>query len=51
MADTKEVRFDLYCKTCAHKDLKEDEKPCDDCLQHPANLNSHKPVRWKKQED
>lgn len=45
--DMKEVYFDQYCKTCIHKNLKEDEKPCDSCLEEPVNLYSHKPVRWE----
>lgn len=46
--DMKEVYFDQYCKTCIHKSLKEDKKPCDACLEEPVNLNSHKPVRWEE---
>lgn len=44
---TKEVYFDQYCKTCVHKDKKEDEEPCFACLNEPVNINSHKPVRWE----
>jgi hypothetical protein len=43
----KEVYFDQYCKTCAHKDVKEKDDPCFDCLQEPSNLNSHKPVKYE----
>lgn len=43
----KEVYFHEYCKTCAYKDNKEDEEPCDDCLEEPVNVYSHKPVCWK----
>lgn len=46
--DYKEVYFDKYCKTCKHKDLKEEEFPCDICLEEPTNLNSHKPVKWEE---
>ena len=38
------VRFDKYCKTCKHEKLEENEPPCDECLEHPVNLHSHKPV-------
>lgn len=44
----KEVYFDKYCKTCAHRDLPESEDPCHECLQNPSNVNSHKPVNHKE---
>lgn len=37
------VEFDKYCETCQHKDLAETEQPCNECLEHPVNHNSHKP--------
>ena len=43
----KEVYFNRYCSTCAHKDLKEDEEPCYFCLGETVNLYSHKPVKWE----
>jgi hypothetical protein len=43
----KEVRFDIYCETCEYKDLKDEDEPCCDCLDEPANQHSHKPVYWK----
>lgn len=46
--DYKEVYFDQYCKTCKHKDLHESEEPCNECLTIPANIQSHKPVRWEE---
>lgn len=47
----KEVYFHEYCKTCEFKNKKEDETPCDECLAEPANLHSHKPVKYKKKGD
>lgn len=44
----KEVRFDEYCMTCEHETKKEDEDPCDECLNNPVNLYSKKPVNWKE---
>ena len=44
----KEVHFNEYCKTCKHKDVKEADDPCYDCLNEPVNLNSHKPVKYEK---
>ena len=48
MNDTKEVLFDVYCPLCKHKGKKEDESPCDECLNEGVNLDSHKPVKWKE---
>ena len=44
----KEVYFDIYCASCKHEKLKDHEDPCNDCLDHPTNTESHKPVRWEK---
>jgi hypothetical protein len=41
------VEFEKYCKTCAHKDKKESEDPCWDCLNEPARPESHKPKCWE----
>lgn len=45
--DYKEVYFDKYCKSCKHTKKKDHEEPCDECLDTPINLNSHKPVNWE----
>ena len=44
----KEVRFDLYCSSCEHKDKSEKDDPCDDCLSEPVNLQSVRPVKYKE---
>ena len=44
----KEVYFNEYCKSCEHKNKKEDETPCDECLSNPVNLFSHKPVKYEE---
>lgn len=46
--ELKIVHFDEYCKTCKHEKVDESEDPCHDCLDQPANSNSHKPVRWEE---
>lgn len=46
--ENKEVRFDIYCETCEHKDKKDHEDPCNECLDNPANLHSHKPVKYEE---
>lgn len=45
-SNLKEVHFGKYCPKCVHKDLDEDKEPCFECLAEPANVDSHKPVKW-----
>lgn len=45
-----EVRFDIYCATCGHKDIPEEKDPCHECLAFPSNINSRKPVNYKEKE-
>lgn len=44
----KEVRFDLYCESCKYKDIKDIEDPCNECLDEPINLHSHKPTKYEE---
>ena len=44
----KEVYFDQYCKNCKYEKLKEIDDPCDECLNNPVNLYSHKPVMYEE---
>lgn len=46
----KEVHFHEYCKSCKHKDLKEHDEPCDECMSEFINLNTHRPVNYEKKE-
>ena len=46
----KEVHFHEYCETCVHSEVKDVDEPCDECLDNPMNLHSHKPVNWKEDE-
>ena len=48
MEEYKEVYFDQYCKSCKHEKLKEEENPCCECLRHPTNEYSHKPVMYEE---
>lgn len=45
------VHFHEYCPTCKYKDLKDHSEPCNECLDHPGNYNSHKPVKYEKKEE
>lgn len=38
----KEVYF-TYCNVCKHKDVKQEEDPCHECLNIPMRQFSHKP--------
>ena len=42
------VYFDTYCKFCKHREVKDEDEPCDSCLSEPINLYSHKPVKWEE---
>lgn len=42
------VDFKKYCETCKYKDLDEVKDPCNDCLDNPANEDSHKPLYWEQ---
>lgn len=48
IGDEKEVFYNEYCKTCKHEKEPEDSDVCNDCLNNPAHVDSHKPVRWEK---
>lgn len=51
MEDTyKEVYFGEYCKNCKYWEKLETDDPCDECLENPVNLYSHKPVCWEEKE-
>lgn len=44
----REVRFDLYCKTCIHYETKEGEDPCNECLGEGMNEESSKPICYEE---
>ena len=46
----KEVHFHEYCKKCKHKEVEDIEEPCNECLDNPVNLYSHKPVKFEEKE-
>ena len=45
------ITYNDYCKSCKHEKLEENEPPCDECLEHPVNLNSHKPINYEDKND
>lgn len=48
---SKFVEFDTYCKTCIHEKKKEEENPCDCCIEFAARDDySKKPLFWIKKD-
>ena len=44
----KEVYFHEYCKKCLLEKKKDHEEPCNECLDNPVNMHSHKPVKFEE---
>ena len=44
----KEVKFDIFCVACKHRDKNDNDKPCAECLDNPTNLYSHRPINWER---
>ena len=44
----KEVFFGHYCQICKYGYLTDDKEPCCECLKHPSNWDSHRPVKWEQ---
>lgn len=51
MNDTKIVRFDLWCASCKHFETSDEEEPCESCICIPMNIDSTKPIYYKKKEE
>lgn len=45
------VDFKKYCETCKHKDIKEIEDSCNECLDNPTNTHSKKPINYEEKEN
>jgi hypothetical protein len=41
------VDFGEHCPKCKHLALKENEPPCDECMEEGTNFETSKPVRWE----
>lgn len=44
----KEVYYHKYCDSCKFKDVKDIDEPCNECLDNPINVQSHKPIKWEE---
>ncbi len=42
------VDFKKYCESCEYKDVNEVKDPCNECLEHPVNEHSQKPINYKE---
>lgn len=42
----REVRFDIYCETCAHKGVVETDSPCNECLEAFWRDGSERPEKY-----
>jgi hypothetical protein len=47
-SEDKEVYFDRYCPKCEYGNLPGKQDPCNECLDNPINLYSHKPINFKE---
>lgn len=47
----KEVYFETWCPKCKYEEIEETDDPCNDCLDQPWNINSHKPIYFKEKEN
>lgn len=49
--NTKFVDFDKYCPKCEYSSIEGTEDPCNECLTCPVNVESHKPIKFKENEN
>ena len=50
MDDERLVDFHMYCKTCKYYETDEGTDPCNECLNNPVNIDSHKPVNYSQKD-
>jgi len=44
----KEVRFDIYCKTCKYHDFVETKDPCNECLEVYVREGTMEPEMYEE---
>lgn len=42
------VDFDEWCPSCKYARAASVDYPCDECLDHPVNQQSRKPVKYEE---
>lgn len=50
IGDEKIVEYDKFCKECLYYKAPECSEICNECLNTPVNIDSHKPVGFKEKE-
>lgn len=50
IGDEKIVEYDKFCKDCIYYKEREAIDECNECLNTPVNVDSHKPVCFKEKE-
>ena len=46
-SDLREVSYEKYCGICKYADCSESADPCFECLDHPLNYCTDRPVNWE----
>lgn len=46
-----ECMFCIYCSKCKHSQKAMTEAPCCECLEHPYNIDTDRPVYFEPKED
>lgn len=41
------VAYEIWCKQCKYFENPDAEEPCAECLDHPTNQYSTKPINWR----
>lgn len=44
----KEVRYDIYCKTCKYQFENQGDDPCNGCLDTPFRPATKQPLKYEK---
>lgn len=50
-SDLRKVSYWEYCNICKHADCPESEDPCFECLDHPLNYYTDRPVNYERRSD
>jgi hypothetical protein len=42
------VEFDMYCPSCKYVKVKQEDEPCNTCLNVAARNETRKPEKWEE---
>lgn len=48
IGDEKIVFYDEYCSKCKYYNASEASDVCNECLNNPVNVDSHKPINYEE---